>query len=128
MNFSENNGALNLDLLPMKCKFQLSDLTLFFKIVNNRVNILLPTYVSRIEPQDIKKITRSTKATTDGTDKSKFKCNVTPKVNAFKYSFFYRTVELWNELPLYLREVEDVDKFTSTLNEHLWLILGMKPD
>lgn len=47
----------SLDLLPMKYKFILSDLTLFYKIVNNKVDIRSPNYVSRLEPQDIKQIT-----------------------------------------------------------------------
>ena len=69
-----------LDLLPIKFKFLLEDLLLFFKIVNNKVNIKLPNYVSRIEPHDVKKIiiTRSSKATAEGSDKSKFKCKLVP--------------------------------------------------
>ena len=117
-----------LDLLPMKYKFLLSDLTLFFKIVKDKVDIKLPNYVSRIEPQDIKKITRRNKATADGIDKSKFRCKVIAKINSFKNSFFYRTVEQWNELPLCLRELDDTNKFTVALKEYLWLILGLKPD
>ena len=65
-----------LDLLPMKSKFLLSDLILFYKIVNNDVAIKLPNYVSRIKPQDVKKVTRSTKSTAEGVDKSKFKCKI----------------------------------------------------
>ena len=67
-----------LELLPMKFKFLHADLVLFFKIVNNKVNIKLPNYVSRIEPHDVKKITRSSKATAEGSDKSKFKCKLVP--------------------------------------------------
>ena len=117
-----------LDLLPMKYKFILSDLTLFYKIVHNKVNISLPIYVSRIEPQDIKRITRSSKATAEGKDKSQFNCSVLPKVNAFKYSYFVRTVQQWNEVPLHIRTLESVDVFTAALKEYLWLILGLKPD
>ena len=118
----------SLDLLPVNCKFILSDLTLFYKIVHNKVDILLPNYVSRIEPQDVKKVTRSSKAIAEGTDNYQFRCSVTPKVNAFKYSFFVRTVKQWNELPLYLRTKDNINTFTAALKEHLWLILGLKPD
>ena len=99
----------SLDLLPMKYKFLLSDLTLFYKIVNNCIEIKLPNYVSRIEPQDVSRITRSTDLIAKGIDKFKFKCKVVPKINAFENSFFVRTMKQWNALPLYLREFDTCD-------------------
>ena len=118
----------DLDLLPMKYKFLYSDLILFYKIVYNKVQIKLPNYVSRIEPQDIKRVTRSNNSIFKGIDKLKFKSNILPKINAFKNSFFVRTLNQWNELPLYLREIDNLDKFTLALKDHLWLILGFEPD
>ena len=118
----------SLDLLPMKYKFLLSDLTLFYKIINNYVEIKLPNYILRIGPQDVNRITRSNNSIANGIDKLRFKCKVIPKVNAFKNSFFVRTINHWNELPLTLREINTPVKFASALKEHLWLILGLKPD
>ena len=118
----------NLDLLPVKYKFLLSDLTLFYKIVYNKVKIKLPNYVVRIEPQDVKRVTRSTNTIAKGIDKLKFKCKILPKVNAFSNSFFIRALNQWNELPLYLREIDNLDKFTVAVKDHLWLILGFEPD
>ena len=112
----------------MKFKFVFSDIVLFYKISNKLVNIDLPNYVTRIEPQDVKKVTRSTKASADGIDKSKYRCKVMPKVNSFRDSYFYRTVEQWNKLPLKIRDIDDMTKFKDDLKEHLWLILGLKPD
>ena len=118
----------DLDLLPMKYKFLFSDLILFFRIVNNEVKINLPNYVTRIEPQDVKRVTRSTKATAEGIDRSKFRCSMCPKVKSFQDSYFVRTVDNWNNLPHELRKLEDPNKFSTDLKEHLWLILGLKPD
>ena len=118
----------SLDLLPMKYKFLLSDLTLFYKIVYNNVKIKLPNYVSRIEPQDIKRVTRSNSSIAKGIDGLKYKCKIAPKINAFSNSFFIRTLNQWNELPLNLREINNFDKFSLALKEYLWLILGLKPD
>ena len=118
----------SLDLLPMKSKFLLSDLTLFYKIIYNKVDIILPNYVSRIEPQDIKYVTRRNNLIAKGVDKLKFRCIEKCRVNAFEHSYFVRTLKQWNELPLNLREHESHDKFASALKEHLWLILGLKPD
>ena len=118
----------DLDLLPMKSKFLLSDLILFYKIVYNNIKIDLPNYISRIEPQDVKRATRSNISVAEGTDKLKYKCEITPKINAFSNSFFVRTMEQWNQLPLHLRQIENVKNFSCALKEHLWLILGLKPD
>ena len=122
------NKQRNLDLLPMNYKFILSDLILFYKIVYKKVQIKLPNYVTRIEPQDIKRVTRSNDTISRGIDKLKFKCNILPKINAFKKNFFVRTMNQWNELPHYLREIDNLDKFTLALKDHLWLILGFEPD
>ena len=131
MSYSDTeflNKQHKLDLLPMREKFIFSDLVLFYKIINDEVPIKLPKYVSRIEPQNIKRVTRSNKAMADGIDKSKYRCNIIPKVKSFQDSYFYRTVHNWNDLPLVLRELTDIESFKKLLKEHLWLILGLKPD
>ena len=117
-----------LDLLPIRQKFLYSDLVLFYNIVYKLVNIKLPTYVIRMEPQNVARVTRSTQSIAEGTDRTKMKCNIRPKVNSFRDSYFYRTVEHWNMLPLELRNVESLAAFKVGLKEHLWLILGLDPD
>ena len=96
----------DLDLLPMKFKFIYSDLILFYKIVYNKVEIELPNYVTLIEPHNVFCVTRNNEAISKGSDKLKFKCNVLPKINSFKNSFFVRTLTKWNELPLNIREID----------------------
>ena len=112
----------------MKYKFIYSDLTLFHKIVYNNIDIKLPNYVKKVEPQDIKRSTRSTSLISKGSDKLKFKCTVFPTINSFKNSYFMRTLHSWNELPLTMREIDCVEKFSLALKDHLWLILGFEPD
>ena len=55
-------------------------------------------------------------------DRLKVKCTVQPRVNAFKNSFFYRSHQEWNKLPLKLRTIEDPDNFKQELEQHLWVI------
>ena len=117
-----------LDILPMKFKFLFSDLILFHKIVYNNVDIKLPNYVTKVKPQDIKCNTRSNIFISNGRDKLKFRCTLLPKINAFKNSYFVRTVHSWNELPHTIREINSVEKFSLALKDHLWLILGFEPD
>ena len=55
-------------------------------------------------------------------DKLKFKSKITPKINAFSQSFFYRTFQEWNKLSKELRDIESPGTFKAKLKEHLWLI------
>ena len=131
MSYSDSDlleKQYKLDLLPMKEKFVFSDLVLFYKIINDEVPISLPNYVSRMKPQHIKHVTRSTRAIAEGADKSKFSCNITTKIKAFQDSYYNRTVHAWNALPVAIRESVDVSNFKIALKEHLWLLLGLKPD
>ena len=130
-SYSDNEYLLKqgaLDVLPIKSKFMFTDLVLFHRIVYGSVCIKLPYYVVKWEPKDVVKCTRNSKCIFDGSDKLKFRCTVRPKVKAFEYSFFVRSFKSWNDLPLALREVEDSAKFPAQLKEHLWLLLGLKPD
>ena len=92
------------------------------------VGIDLPGYVSKVEPHHVTRVTRSTSSISEGLDDSRYKCNINPTVNSFRDSFFYRTVQQWNSLPVELRSIENVEHFTTDLKEHLWLSLGVKPD
>ena len=92
------------------------------------MEIELPHYVTLIEPHNVLCVTRNNKAISKGNDKLKFKYNVVPKINSFKNSFFVRTLTKWNEIPLNIREIDSLDKFTIALKDHLWLILDFEPD
>ena len=118
----------SLDLLPMKSKFVFTDLVLFYNIVYELVNIKLPNYVIKWESKDVLKSTRSTHCIAEGSDKLKFKCTVVPKVKSFENSFFVRTLKAWNNLPLTIRAIKCPNNFSDRLKEHLWLLLGLKPD
>ena len=92
------------------------------------VAIDLPGYVSKVEPHHVTRVTRSTSAIAEGLDNSSYRCNVTPTVNSFRDSYFYRTVQQWNSLPVELRSLESIEHFKTDLKEHMWLNLGVKPD
>ena len=112
----------------MKYKFIFSDLLLFYRIIKNNVKISLPYYISRMKPQDVKCSTRFSKTVADGTDTLKYKCRLLPKVKCFEDSYFVRSVKYWNDLPHELRSTDGLDTFKVMLKDHLWLILGLKPD
>ena len=75
---------MDLDILPMKYKFIFSDIILFYNIINNNVQINLPNYVERIEPQVEGSVTRSNDTISKGIDNLQYICKILPKLNAFK--------------------------------------------
>ena len=64
---------------------------------------------------------RQTRAYTDN-DSLKIKCTISPKVNAFKNSFFYRSHIFWNTLPLEIRSISNPESYKLKLEQHFWLI------
>ena len=131
VSYTDNEFLLkqkSLDLLPLNTKFTYTDLVLFHKIVYETVNIGMPNYIMKCTSSEVTRITRQNASVADNTDNFKYKCSVIPKVDAFKNSFFVRTYKKWNQVPLYIRSIPDSNTFSSSLKEHLWLILGLKPD
>ena len=112
----------------MKFRFLFSDLVLFYRLIHGDVKIELPSHISKIEPQHVKKITRSSKSVYDGSDSLKYKTKLVPKIKCFKESYFVRTISSWNNIPFDIRNVDSLEKFTILLKEHLWFILRSKPD
>ena len=64
----------------------------------------------------------------EGIDHLQYRCTILPKLNAFKNTFFVRTLKSWNDLPLSVRDIESFDKFSVALKDYMWLILGFEPD
>ena len=114
----------NLDILPMYLKFRMNDIMLFHKMVYNTSVLTFPPYIlsaSSTDPSVTRYFSRQTRQF-NNSDRLKYKSALTPRIDAFKYSFFVRTIEYWNALPLTLREIECKDTFREKLKDHLWVI------
>ena len=101
----------------------MNDILLFFKIIHG-INdaIPLPQYILQYDQSDNSRhFIRQTRQYNDN-DHIKFKCTVTPRIDAFGKSFFVRTVKSWNDLPFEIRNFETFNTFKTKLKEHLWLI------
>ena len=83
-----------------RCKLQL---TMFYKIVNNIVDINKDLY---LEPAIAK---------TRANHSKKFR-QISTSQNCFKNSFFPRTIPLWNKLPAYTAEALDLVLFKQGLS------------
>ena len=108
-----------LKILPMKLKFIFNDLVMFYKIVNELVPISLPSYITVCVPDDVR-YTRRNAAIHNLSDSSTFQCSVTPNCDAFRYSFFYRTVRRWNILPVSIRDSTSLTSMKTSLTTFLW--------
>ena len=133
----------DLDLLPLRYRFILSDLVIFHKIFYNNYFVKLPSYFRPCNTEDRSRLRSnvvppnyfgSQMSTLDlssmralSSDNLSLKCTVEPRAPAFKNSFFYRTHMLWNFLPITIRQETNQPKFKKLLILHLWDVL-MKPD
>ena len=94
----------SLGILPIGLKFDYNDLSMFHKIFYNPTAFLdFPQYLSRFDNTDTNDLRRHTRSITFS-DNLQITCNVTPRVDAFENTFFYRTHKKWNSLPLKVRE------------------------
>jgi hypothetical protein len=79
---------------------QLADLAMFYKIENGIVRIPFPPAVAAIPVPSTRQNHLLTKLIPHAT------------INAYKYSFFIRTIPIWNRLPAGAVTAETVDQFT----------------
>ena len=110
-----------LKILPLKQKFELNDLVAFHGLHYLPKSYLkFPSYVEQAEAVNPNigtvRITRAMAARDD----LQYTCNITPRVDPFKTSFYFRTCEIWNKLPRLIREIECKSTFKDKVSEHLW--------
>ena len=111
----------------MHLKFKFNDLALFHSIVFGTSTIQLPEYyiscpTGYINPDTSGVYFQRNTRNTSCFDHLMFKCRIVPKIDAFRDDFYYRTVCLWNTLPLDLREIKSRECFKIKLKEYLWII------
>ena len=112
-----------LNILPVKFRFDFHDLKMFHSIVYGFSCVKLPDYIRPFEGSRLRNCHLDAKC---------YVSTIQPKRSAsnrnfdsvtrcsFSSSFFYRTSLSWNKLPLSLREIIRPSKFKQKLLEHLW--------
>ena len=108
-----------LNILPIKFRFDYHDLKTLHLIVNGFSCINLPDY--------LKFYNGSTRLRSSHLDHLSLVSNVVPRGsslpnsrNSFANSFFYRTHLMWNRLPMSLREIIRPGVFKMELKKHIW--------
>ena len=109
------------DILPIRFKFLLNDLVLFYKIVNSLVPISLPSEICLVKPKNVR-YTRSTQNIISFDDKSTYTCNTKPCISAYENCYFYRTMTVWNKLSYSIRQLPSLSEFKLKLTEFIWSV------
>ena len=97
-----------LDILPISFKFDFNDLVQFHKIFYRPTSFLtLPEYLEQNNRPDplMTCYTRSMAVS----DNLQFNCTIRPRIDTFKFSYFYRSSKSWNTLPLNIREIKNLE-------------------
>ena len=123
--FFEKQKELNI--LPIRLKFVHNALTVFYKIVNKHVDVSMPEYIHKVHPQALR-FTRTNANTIHCRDTSSYSCAILPNCNAFRNSFFYRTMLLWNVLPIDIRNIDKISSFKIELTKYMWTASNSWPD
>ena len=111
----------------MKSRFRLNDLKLFYQIINELVPISLPPYITFAEASQFR-YTRNTAAVIEGSDTTTLISSIVPSCDTFSSSYFYRTMKMWNSLPVDIRQAGGISVFKSKLMEYLWTADTSWPD
>ena len=94
-----------LDLLPIELHFKLNDLLFFHKIVNNLIPVSLPSYI--IPYSGSLRLRSSFLDPLSYIYDNSFCHPIKTNTNSIFYrSFYYRTMHLWNTLPLNVKQIQ----------------------
>ena len=113
-----NSKCKEANLLPMIHRFNLNDLVLFHKIFHRRIPVKMPSYLSLFTGNRLR---------SSHLDNLCFVSNVLPSgssTTTLNKSFFYRTHNLWNRLPLEIRQIVSQIEFRRELIEHFWELVS----
>ena len=125
----------DLDLFPLRERFIISDLILFFDIFNGQSCLELPSHIkhlsheerTRLRPMIIppnnlegenSEYLKLNRLRQSRNDSRSLKSEVNAKSPSFKVSFFYRTVQEWNCLPSEVKEITSKALFKERLVQY----------
>ena len=99
-------------------RFNLNDLVLFHKIFHRRVPIKMPPYLSLFTGNQLR---------SSHLDNLCFVSSILPRGSStatLNKSFFYHTHNLWNHLPLEIRQIVSPIEFRRELLIHFWELVN----
>ena len=116
-----------LNILPIKFRFDYHDIKFFHSVVYNLSCVKLPDYLTFFSG--------STRLRSTHLDQLCFISSVQPRGitatdsrRGFSNTFFYRAHLIWNKLPLLLREVSNPGMFRIDLVKYIWTEIVSSPE
>ena len=112
-----------LEILPIKFRFDFHDLKMFHSVVNGFSCVELPSYITPFQGSRLRRTHLDYKCFVSSLRPrlANSHLNFTSSSSGILFQcFFYRAHLLWNRLPLDLREIIRPSKFKSDLITYLW--------
>ena len=117
-----------LDLMPLKFRFKMNDLKLLHKILNRKSQISLPQYIKFHNGQNSLRSSHLDELSLISDIKPKISKNYPSQntdikistLSQFANSYFYRSINYWNPLPIALRRIANPTEFQNGLIKCLW--------
>ena len=109
-----------LNILPIKFRFDFHDLKFLHLIINNFSCVKLPPYISfyngttRLRSCHLDYLSLVSCKSPTG------QVSYNPSRGGFRHSYFYRTHLMWNLLPLSLRQIIGPSAFKVNLTDYIW--------
>ena len=108
------------NILPLQLHFELKDLVFFYKIIYKLIPVSLPTYISPFNGDSRLRNTRMDDMSYVVNDKTVIPLDTAHSNSKFFKYFFYRTLNIWNSLPLNIRKICTLVKFKLEVKNFLW--------
>ena len=110
-----------LNILPIKFRFDYHDLKMFHSIVNGFSCVKMPDYIKPFQRARLRNSHLDSKFYISSIQARYTNRNFeSVSQGNLSQSFFYRTHLLWNRLPIGLREIVRPSEFKKKLIDHLW--------
>ena len=112
-----------LNILPIRYRFDFHDLKFFHSVVHGYSCISLPDYIKPFSGTRLRNSHLDSKCFVSDILPRNLHSTQNPtstKQKKFGNSYFYRAHLAWNKLPLFIREIENPTQFSTELVKYIW--------
>ena len=108
------------NILPLQLHFELNDLLFFYKIVSNLIPVALPSYISPYTGDSRLRNAHMDNISFVFNNNTSIPLDSVHSNSKFFKSYFYRTLHIWNKLPIHIRQICTLVKFKVEVKNFFW--------